>query len=112
MGGDDPLGRFHAVPGLTGEERAAITDGTAARLLGLRCASHPTDWPTRRELPMTTDHPFGTAVATTVEVSGGFYAYVQPDGGWVLNDNGFLVGHRGLHRHRHLADPGAGRRSS
>lgn len=63
---------------------------------------------------MTTAHPAGTTVpdATTVDVSGGVYAYIQPDGGWFLNNTGFLVGHRGLHRYRHLVDPGAGRRRS
>jgi cyclase len=30
------------------------------------------------------------------EVSGGIYAYVQPDGSWFLNNTGFLVGRQGV----------------
>lgn len=51
MGDDDPLRHLRAVPGLTGEERAAITGGTGARLLGLRRASHPTARPTADKSP-------------------------------------------------------------
>jgi aminocarboxymuconate-semialdehyde decarboxylase len=36
MGVTDPLRRLDAVPGLSGDERAAIAGGTAARLLGVR----------------------------------------------------------------------------
>lgn len=32
----------------------------------------------------------------TVEVSDGIYAYIQPDGGWYLNNTGFLVGRKGV----------------
>ncbi|HEV7931520.1 MAG TPA: MBL fold metallo-hydrolase [Actinomadura sp.] len=31
-----------------------------------------------------------------VEVGDGVYAYVQPDGGWWINNTGFLVGRRGV----------------
>ena len=30
------------------------------------------------------------------EVSGGIYAYVQPDGTWWINNTGFLVGPQGV----------------
>jgi len=33
---------------------------------------------------------------TTVEVSEGIYAYVQPDGSWFLNNTGFLASARGV----------------
>jgi aminocarboxymuconate-semialdehyde decarboxylase len=39
MGVTDPLTRLDAVPGLSGEERAAITGGTAARLLRIAAVS-------------------------------------------------------------------------
>jgi cyclase len=32
----------------------------------------------------------------TVEVSGGVYAYIQPDGSWYLNNTGFLVDSHGV----------------
>jgi cyclase len=32
----------------------------------------------------------------TVEVSGGVYAYIQPDGSWYQNNTGFLVDSRGV----------------
>ena len=115
MGDGDPLGRLHAVPGLTGEKRAAITGGTAAP--ATRPAVRiPPDRPAHswQESPMTTPHPVGTAVADarTIEVSDDVYTYIKPNGGWFFNNIGFLVGHRGLHRHRHPVDPGAGRRRS
>ncbi len=30
------------------------------------------------------------------EISGGVYAYIQPDGSWFLNNTGFLVGRKGI----------------
>jgi cyclase len=36
------------------------------------------------------------AAARTVEVSDGVYAYLQPDGGWFLNNAGFVVGRDGV----------------
>ena len=32
----------------------------------------------------------------TVEVADGVYAYIQPDGGWLLNNTGFVVGRSGV----------------
>ncbi|PXX56274.1 cyclase [Nocardia tenerifensis] len=32
----------------------------------------------------------------TVEVADGVYAYIQPDGGWMLNNTGFIVGGSGV----------------
>jgi cyclase len=31
-----------------------------------------------------------------IEVSDGVYAYIQPDGSWMINNTGFLVGRRGV----------------
>lgn len=40
----------------------------------------------------------GTSIADarTVEVAPGLYAYLQPDGGWFINNCGFLVGDDGV----------------
>jgi len=32
----------------------------------------------------------------TVEVADGVYAYIQPDGGWLINNTGFIVGRSGV----------------
>jgi len=42
------------------------------------------------------DHPLAHELPPprTVEVADGVYAYVQPDGGWWINNTGFVVGER------------------
>jgi cyclase len=41
------------------------------------------------------DHPTELAPVRLVEVSGGVYAFIQPDGSWWINNTGFLAGRRG-----------------
>ncbi|MCU7729589.1 MBL fold metallo-hydrolase [Actinoplanes sp. KI2] len=42
------------------------------------------------------DHAASIENATIEDLGGGLYAYVQPDGGWMINNTGFLVGRDGV----------------
>jgi cyclase len=42
------------------------------------------------------DRTGAAAAARAVAVSEDIYAYVQPDGGWYINNTGFIVGRRGV----------------
>ena len=79
------------------ELREAICSRSAAGLFGPR-------------LPMNAAAGEGLAVSTSLhdhdaaaignarveDLGGGLYAYIQPDGSWMINNTGFLVGHNGV----------------
>jgi cyclase len=41
---------------------------------------------------MTFEEQLAPAASKVIEVSPGIYAYIQPDGGWYVNNSGFLLG--------------------